>query len=134
MLFNLRRQYGLRAAGFDDAHKLPADAGVYFRNNVFSGNTLLSPLSADGSTYGYAAYVPVGDLLGYDGQVSAIAGESVAAPATFDISNNTFTGNDFGHTAKAPWFGAAVQPGMVVDGGGNACSAPEVAPYPLTCN
>jgi hypothetical protein len=39
------RYGGIRPAGFDPQHLLPADPGVPFENNVFDGNTLTNPTS-----------------------------------------------------------------------------------------
>jgi hypothetical protein len=49
------------------------------------------------------------------------------------LTNNVFRNNDFGHALVAPAFGAPIVPGLVVDGGGNACRDPGSASYPLAC-
>jgi len=42
-LFYFFRIFGLRPAGFEGQHELPADAAVYFSDNVFDGNRLVNP-------------------------------------------------------------------------------------------
>jgi hypothetical protein len=51
-------------------------------------------------------------------------------PADLKLSNNVFTGNDFG-TSMLAYFSPA---SMVVDGGGNKCFQPSNLIYPLNCS
>ena len=130
-LFLFFRIFGLRQAGFDSLHELPADSAVLFNDNTFDGNRLVNP------------YVQAGDdssifwlynQLSYSGSVSNIPGERVARPSDFVVKNNTFRNNDFGKALSAPLFGTPVVPGVVIDGGGNVCKNDGGAGYPLVCH
>jgi hypothetical protein len=43
-MFFFERLCGLRAAGWDPNHVMPADTGVFFQNNVFTANNFTSPI------------------------------------------------------------------------------------------
>jgi len=73
--------------------------------------------------------------MGYDGGTSAVPGERVPSPSDFVLGNNLLRANDFGKTVPAPDFGGGpTAPGVIVDGGGNVCSPPAIAGYPLDCH
>jgi hypothetical protein len=133
-LFLIRRIFGLRPAGWDDpGHSQPADTAVLFKDNVFDGNVFTNPVSPFPSVP--ASRINVYDDLEYDGSVSSIPGERAPTPADFQMTNNTFRNNDFGHVRGAPSFGVGTAiSGLVIDGGNNKCSAPTTAGYPLQCN
>jgi hypothetical protein len=126
-LFDFFRIFGLRPAGFDSLHLLPADTGIDFTDNVFDGNRVVDDAAQKSPSLFYL-YVH----LNYFGGVSDIPGERPATDADFVLTNNTFRNNDFGHSVSAPFFGTPVVPGIVIDGGGNLCSDGG-AGYPLAC-
>ena len=129
-LFHFFRIFGLRPARFDSLHEMPADAAVYFNDNVFDGNRLVNPSTQATSS----SIIRVYDQLDYSGSVSSvIPGERAPGSSDFILSNNIFRNNDFGHTLLAPDFGAPVVPGLVIDGGGNICNVSGGVPYPLAC-
>jgi parallel beta-helix repeat protein len=126
------RSYGLRAAGYDPLGTFPADTGVYFQNNIFSGNVannLASPgtgLETVMELYNYLAYTTA----------QPQGGGTPIANNQFHISNNTFTGNNFGAGVNGPFFDPPASPtplpaDYVVDGGGNTCAAGTGTP--VTC-
>jgi parallel beta-helix repeat protein len=129
-LFSIFRVYGLRPAGTDSDHRLPADTAVVFTNNLFEGNILKNPslLAAAGS-------FPLYSNVGYSG-LSTLPGERAPGPGDYQLKNNVFRNNQFSTDVEGPGFGTgAVIPGAVVDGGGNICKTPtrEAYPYPLKC-
>ena len=128
-LFHFYRIFGLRPAGFDGQHELPADAAVYFSDNAFDGNRLVNP-SAPGSS---SSILRVYNQLDYSGTISSGPGERAPGPSDFVLTNNTFRNNDFGHALTAPDFGTPIVSGLVIDGGGNVCSNNGAA-YPLVCH
>jgi hypothetical protein len=131
-LFHASRAYGLRPANYDvNGGSLSADPGVYFRNNLFDGNVLRT--RSGGSLPVSSAYLPVFVRMSYGGELSPIPGEVVPTDAQFDLTNNTFRRNDFGHLSPGPFFGFPPVAGLVVDGGQNIC-APDVTPFPLACD
>ena len=134
-LLLFRRNFGLRPAGWDELHRLPADVAVLFRDNVFDGNTFTNPNSFSAGANA-ASNVPIYDNMGYFGDVSSIPGErEPVPPGDFQLTNNLFRNNQFGRVRAAPYFGAnAPVPGRVVDGGGNVCQTPTSANYPLNCH
>ena len=135
-LFYFSHDYGLRPAGFDWDKVMPADTAVLFKDNVFEGNVLLDPVVFFGQ-YLPASSIPLGNNLQYvQDHLSDIPGERAVSPADFQITNNTFTANDFGHFLEAPEFVtlAPSPAGMFIDGGGNICK-PSTWPYfPLLCH
>lgn len=126
MMFSFVRQTGLRLAGWDGG-TAPADTGVFFRDNVFLGNTLTHP---PGITAGATGIAEVFQNLGYI-PGGFVPGERIPLPSEFILTNNTFTGNDF-RAGEPPKFGSPVVPGRIIDGGGNRCVNPP-AGYPLVC-
>jgi hypothetical protein len=134
-LFLFQRFFGLRPAGWDEDHLAAADTAVRFGDNAFERNTLVDPLLSYGQ-YQSASLFQVTVALKYGVVLSSIAGERLAAPSDFQLSNNTFTGNDFGHTAESVGFGIydVLPADMVVDGGGNVCKPFPVDNYPLVCH
>jgi len=129
-LFYFFRIFGLRPAGFDGQHELPADAAVYFSDNVFDGNRLVNP-SVVGS---WSSILRIYNQLDYTGSISSAPGERAPGSSDFVLTNNTFRNNDFGHAAMAPNFGAPIVPGLVIDGGRNICNNSDGAAYPLVCH
>lgn len=126
-LFLLFRIGGLRPANWD-GHGIPPDRFVYFQGNRFLRNRFLgSAFPAE-----HAAYIPIYQSLGYDGG-TLFQGERIPEESDFKLGGNIFTGNDFGHFAAAPFFGEPAAAGKIVDGGGNRCSDPPDAAYPLAC-
>jgi len=127
-LFYFFRAYGLRPANWD-GHGVPADTAVYFQGNLFSRNQF-----TDGSQPASpSAFIPIYNYLDYNGGVSAIVGERVAQISDFQLNDNTFTRNNFGHIEGAPYFAQPFTPGEIIDGGRNICSNPG-ANYPLVCH
>jgi hypothetical protein len=136
-LFTALHQYGLRPADFDSYNVpgLPADAGVYFRHNLFDGNVMRNQRATTftGGGAGNSAYMPVYDHMGYAGGVSSLPGEVEPTDSQFDVTDNVFVRNDFGHSYGV-FFGARpVVPGVVVDGGQNRCVPTPYAGFPLAC-
>jgi hypothetical protein len=127
-LFSIFRAYGLRPAGSDSEHRLPADTAVVFTNNLFEGNIFKNP-----SLLGAAGSFPLYSNLGYSG-ISTLPGERAPGPGDFQLKNNVFRNNQFSTDVEGPGFGTgAVIPGAVVDGGGNKCRTPPGDNYPLKC-
>jgi hypothetical protein len=136
-LFTALHQFGLRPADFDSYNvpSLPADTGVYFRHNLFDGNVMRDQRTTTftGGNAGNSAYMPVYDHMGYGGGVSTLPGEVEPTDSQFDVTDNVFVRNDFGHS-YAVFFGARpVVPGVVIDGGQNRCVASPGAGFPLAC-
>ncbi len=128
-MFAFLRICGLRPQNWD-GHGAPADAGVYFQGNLFSGNQF------DGSQPGsYSAFIPIYDELYYpsEKQLCGIPGERAARPSDFKLHGNVFTQNNFGHLQLAPYFSSPIKVDDIEDGGGNVCTDPG-SPYPLVCN
>jgi hypothetical protein len=121
-----KREEGLRPANYD-GYGAPAETGVYFRNNVFDGNTIAQALP------GYGAWISFFDgsrYLNYQGALLS-AGETAPTPSQFFLTGNSFSNNDFGpHLA---FFGEPMLAGAVIDGGGNLCQWSGYADYPLAC-
>jgi parallel beta-helix repeat protein len=136
-LFRAFRVYGLRPANYDSSWVvgLPADTGVYFRNNLFDGNVLRGQRSTTfwGGDSGNSSWMPLFDRMSYSGSISNLPGEVVPTDAQFDLTNNKFVRNDFGHAYPGPYFGAVPVAGEVIDGGENIC-LPIDANFPLACN
>jgi parallel beta-helix repeat protein len=129
-LFYFYRVLGLRPAGYDSLHEMPADTAVFFSDNLFDGNRLVDPSA--GALY--SSILHLYNNLDFNGVTSsAIPGERVPGPSDFVLTNNVFRNNDFGHALPAPAFGSPIVPGRVVDGGGNVCNNAGGAPYPLAC-
>ncbi|HZE70789.1 MAG TPA: right-handed parallel beta-helix repeat-containing protein [Pyrinomonadaceae bacterium] len=127
-LFYFFRIFGLRPANWD-GRGVQADTGVYFQENLFSRNQLI-----DGSDPASpSAYIPIYDYLNYNGGVSGLPGERPAQISDFQLNDNTFTRNDFGHIELAPYFAEPFTVGKIIDGGRNICSNPG-ANYPLVCH
>lgn len=120
------RHSGLRQAGADPLHRRPADTEVDFHDVSFTGNRDLG--SAQPSQI---PLLDATDPLAYDG--SHQSDETVPTPSQFKIYNNHFGSNDFGHALPGPDFGGPAVSGVVVDDGGNTCSAREPDDYPLNC-
>jgi hypothetical protein len=134
-LIHVYRSYGLRPANFDsNGGTLPADTGIYFRNNVFDGNVQRNQrdTTLTGGDSGNSAWIPVYNRMFYSGSLSVIPGERVPTDAEYDFSNNLFIHNDFGHHRPGPAFGTTPVSGIVRDGGHNIC-VPIGANYPLAC-
>jgi hypothetical protein len=83
---------------------------VAFEQNTFSGNRFINPKTGSA----YSAYL------------------RVFTHPYFRVANNQFRNNDFGKVRQAPFFVLPVEPGAIVDGGGNIC-ATQPAGYPLAC-
>jgi parallel beta-helix repeat protein len=126
-LFILFRIFGLRAQNWD-GRGAPADTAVYFQGNSFSRNQFIGS-SSPAST---SAYIPIYNDLDYTGGVSGIPGERAAQKSDFQLNDNIFTRNDFGHFTGAPYFAQPFTAGEVIDGGRNICSTPGPN-YPLVC-
>lgn len=127
-LYTIFRSYGLRPAGTDFEHRLPADTAVVFKNNLFEGNVFKNP-----TLMIPAANFPLNGGLGYIG-ISTLPGERALTPADFQLNNNVFRNNQFSTDVDGPSFGSgSVVPGAVVDGGGNLCRKPAQSNYPLRC-
>ena len=107
----------------DSEHLLPADDHfVYFKNNDFINNKLINPkANAEVSSYINIHASPT---------ISGIPGEILPKENEVAAENNTFKGNDFGHTLP-PLFTPA---SLVVDGGENKCIASQKKNFPLRCN
>ena len=124
-LFKFQRIFGLRPAGFDSLHRMPADSAVEFHDNLFEGNRI-----AAGQTGG-STIIPVFSQMEYVTYGNDTGRQP--GPSDFLLRNNTFRNNDFGRGGAAPRFGSPVVPGVVIDGGGNIC-APGGSGYPLVCH
>jgi|GEM_PF-1842811 len=144
-VFAFQRIYGLRPAGTDNDHVLPADTAVPFVNITISGNSFYSPYYPAGTTPTWSTFTPWSDLPGFNGgRVSSLAGEIPATPSVFTVGNIAFKNNNFGHVDAAPFLGAAspYPTGIFTDGGGNICNPPaapvyvqsEIDAYPMKCN
>lgn len=105
---------------FFRARKLePEEVYVYFTDNVFTGNRLLSQRKENGGYYSEPAIIymikETRDLIPTD---------------KFIVSNNIFTNNDFNKnspiTLGPPFSG-------ILDGGGNICAPSFVDDFPLKC-
>jgi len=133
-LFAATRIYGLRPANFDayNVSSLPADTGVYFRHNLFDGNVMRGTAST-GSQTGNSVWMPLYDRMGYAGGLSTLPGEVVPTDSQFDVTDNRFVRNDFGHSYPAFFGSNPPVPGVVVDGGQNTCLTPPGANFPLAC-
>lgn len=126
----VQRVYGLRAAGSDEYHWLPADEAVWFKNNTFEGNRLTNP-NVPGTD---AVRLAFSDKLEFNGTLSQTPGERMPAASDFKFANNVFRNNDFGKQI-GPNFGAvAPAAGIVVDGGGNLCTPSQQLSYPIQCH
>jgi Right handed beta helix region len=125
-LFLLFRIGGLRPQNWD-YRGAPADTAVYFQENLFERNQFIG----SSSPAPFAAYIPIYNYLGYNGE-TGLPGERVAQRTDFQLSDNTFARNDFGHFTGAPYFAGPVTAGKIIDGGRNICSDPG-ADYPLVC-
>ncbi|HEY1535090.1 MAG TPA: right-handed parallel beta-helix repeat-containing protein, partial [Polyangiaceae bacterium] len=134
-LFLHNRIGGLRPAGFDSQHLMPADEAVVFHDNVFDGNSLTNPSDYSLLSTNAAADIPFYDYLLDLGGIGGIPGERATTQADFQLTNNVFQNNQFGHVRLAPSFGSGTPiAGVVVDGGNNTCTSPTPAGYPLHCN
>jgi hypothetical protein len=127
-LFTFYRIGGLRPANASYPGS-PADTGVYFTNNTFTGNTFTNSY---GSTGGYASFIPFdnnGDFMDYSEYSSR---DTVPTPSQFHLTNNAFSGNDFGPTGT-PYFASPIDSGDVVDKGANRCIPESIPNYPILC-
>jgi len=131
-LFLFSRYGGLRPAGFDPEKKMPADAAIEFRDNVFEQNSFDNPTGTLPSSsiplYAGMLYTPSTVLY------PPVPGTRQPGPDDFQLLNNAFRGNRFGTTTQAPEFGAETVQGAVLDGGANVCGATPREHYPLTCS
>ena len=129
-LFLFNRRGGLRPAGFDSQHRMPADTAIEFHDNVFERNSLTHPSGNVASSqiplYASMLYTTSAYPFTVDGQRDPSDGE-------WNLMNNTFTGNQFGTSTPPPGFGNSEVRGAVVDGGGNVCATSQTTPYPLAC-
>jgi hypothetical protein len=154
--FYFQRRGGLRPAGY--ATGFPAETGIYFTGNNFSGNTY-TPIGDVGEPSvfaflsGYTNVDPDGTtcnggqvcLLGYNtyGIGITLDGGTNPTPDQFHVEGNTFSGNTF--TNGPVCFGSAsvpLAPGAVIDRGQDLCVTqasgacnpdPTAANYPLSC-
>jgi hypothetical protein len=134
-LFHFFRAYGLRPAGGDINHTIPADTAVLFRDNVFSGNVSINTAAVNSLAPTLSTYLPIFDLMAYDGGISNTVGERAALAADFQLTNNLFKNNVFAATYDAPWFGSGpIVAGRIIDGGGNFCKASTTTAVPFKCN
>ena len=131
-LFLFNRYGGLRPAGFDPEKKMPADAAIEFRDNVFEQNSLDNPTGTlpSSSIPLYASMLYTPSTVFYP----PVPGTRQPGPDDFQLRNNLFRGNRFGTTTPAPAFGDEIVSGAVIDGGGNVCGAPPEDRYPLACS
>lgn len=129
-LFAFNRLGGLRPAGFDPQHRLPADTAIEFHDNVFERNSCTDPSGGLPS-----AKIPLYASMLYsrDANVFTVPGQRDPNNSEWNLVNNAFTANNFGTATQAPSFGLDKVPGAVVDGGGNVCGPPPSTPYPLSC-
>lgn len=112
--------YFFRASGVsqDFGKTSPDDINVYFQNNQFTNNKLTNPKRLSTNTNA-SAYFFMGPAPNHSTQDSNL-----------QLSNNKFSGNDFGTFLLAPSLSPA---SMIVDGGGNVCSKTNDTTYPLAC-
>jgi len=93
---------------------LPGENHMYFQNNQFTGNHFSSPMN------------PIGPAATFDfetmGTTIPVAEETLAS--------NTFSNNDFDLSELSPIF---LPETMIIDGGGNLCSASSDPAFPLAC-
>lgn len=125
ILFYIFRDYGIRPERDFRGKTIPADGPVFFKDNVFSGNTLLVATKAKGGFFR-----PVSADINMSRTRSSLPLERAPVAADFILGNNVFTNNDFGTTLAAPRLFPFA---MVVDGGGNICGKTVDANYPLKC-
>ncbi|MEK6984483.1 MAG: right-handed parallel beta-helix repeat-containing protein [Nanoarchaeota archaeon] len=124
-LFNFALTYGLRPRGWDTERVMPQDEYRFFKDNIFSNNKFINPKRVSNTD-------PTSSFfnLQYFGGLSQLSGERVLTQNELILGNNIFTNNDFGITLPAPYLKPE---SMIVDGGGNICSQPTEANYPLRC-
>ncbi len=115
-LFQFTRQYGLRPKGFNrDTPPLPADFGIYFKDNVFTNNKIINPrIPEEGRK--------LSSVFSIQWEVAVNEGEVMPTAKKFFVSNNVFKNNDFSRELTAPIF--YPQSGFV-DGGNNICNDSE---------
>ena len=124
-MFNFALTYGLRPRGWDTERVMPQDEYRFFKDNIFSNNKFINPKRVSNTD-------PTSSFfnLQYFGGLSQLSGERVLTQNELILGNNIFTNNDFGITLPAPYLKPE---SMIVDGGGNICSQPTEANYPLRC-
>jgi parallel beta-helix repeat protein len=126
-LFMIMRVYGLRPAGTDIEHRLPADTAVAFKNNLFDSNVFVNDYRVSNA----ATFILDGGL---NAGISTLPGERGLTAADFQLSSNVFRNNQFSADSGELWFGSGVViPGAVVDGGGNKCKMPSPSNSLLKC-
>lgn len=120
-LFHFFRAYGLR----------PDDTGVYFLNNQFIGNRLVSVRSPSNLSSHFSFRDNPSDYESIP--LSAINGERRITADKVFVGNNLLMNNDFGTVAQSP----ALTPGSIfTDGGGNVCTTDDRrgrTDYPIAC-
>jgi len=109
---------------------------VVFQNNVFDGNVFTNDGSMPMMWSGTGVFFYIYSYLDYPFG-SPGAGATDPPRANFQLTNNVFKNNQFGH-GNHPDFGSGiVVPGYIIDGGNNQCTPPDPAAYPnypLTCH
>jgi hypothetical protein len=127
-LLMIWRVYGLRPAGIDYEHRVPADTAAVFKDNLFESNIFVNNYQVSN-----AGSFALNGGLGYGG-ISTLPGERDLKPTDFQLSNNVFRNNQFSADTEGIWFGnGVVIPDAVVDGGGNKCKTPSPPGYLLKC-
>lgn len=120
-LFLFYRVYGFRPK---DIYKeeygfiLKQEDYVYFKNNIFDNNKIINPRDNEDTSH-----------FNMEGFHEASNGGRDVTENDYILANNRFANNDFTNNNAAPFFNPK---SMIVDGGGNICSAKE-PDYPLKC-
>jgi hypothetical protein len=127
-LFRFYRIGGLRPAGVSYPGA-PADTGVYFTNNTFTGNTLTNWYGTSGGNTSFLPFDDNGDYMDYSEYNPQ---DTVPTPSQFHLTNNVFSGNDFGPVGT-PYFGSPIVSGDTIDKGGNRCIPESIPNYPILC-
>jgi len=108
----------------------PTAEHIYFQDNIFSDNKFINPKLTPATGRLMSVYINMHNLESVVINPDITPGERRITSNDYSLNNNIFTNNDFGTTLLAPYLKPE---SMIVDGGGNICSRPTEANYPLNC-
>jgi hypothetical protein len=82
---------------------------------LFDGNVMRNErrTTFTGGPTSNSNWMPLYDRLGYSGDVSGLPGEVVPTAGQFDVTDNTFTRNDLGHSYPAFFGSNPIIPGRM---------------------